>query len=678
MSSQIKGGGKALLTRDCRQSMISLLMRLADDDDDDDEDANHDDDERDPCDNFSKHEQQRQEKKFVKQLVQQYERSRLAKKYNNHGKNSDGNTENGDVETGAKTQTPSKAAAATGNVRLELAEAIFKKDTKKNKPDKDKKHKAPKKSSSSKFPFQTGAKKVLVLPRSTTIAHLCQQAKSKLRIKSTPKRAFVVQPHSAILFDLEHDLSGIEDGTTVFVSSAAAEVKEKGKAEKHAAEDNTPTLSAPLKDPLEQVKRAYATQERRQQWRQRKSTSSSAAATAASAVRIDFDKAAEMAETRATLPAWTCKNDILVASQVHPVIVLSGATGSGKSTQVPQFLWEEMRQQQASTNNAHNTSTQQPRYIVVTQPRRVAAISLAQRVAEETGSPPPGKPGSLVGYIVRLDRKVADETCRIIYCTVGVLLRMLVCPQQEVVGSDDGSNLSPPALSLDTISHLVLDEVHERDVNTDFSLTLLRGLLASKQYPQLRLILMSATASSDFFVRYFASVTDAPPQSLEIPGRTFPVQVNWISDCQQFAGATLSAGHGIPNNARGPPSREGSTGSQIRPSLSPRAYQKIDNAIIRALIGKIVEKQQLDGELKVSSKSTKFRKTGAILVFLPGKAEIEALARCLYENKHLTGDRNLCNVLKLYSSMPRHEQQAVFQPASVGTVKIVLATNVAE
>jgi HrpA-like RNA helicase len=259
-----------------------------------------------------------------------------------------------------------------------------------------------------------------------------------------------------------------------------------------------------------------------------------------------------------------------------------------------------------------------------------------------------------------------------------------VCPQTDIHDHDSSSNsLLPPLLSLDTISHLILDEVHERDVNTDFTLTLLRGLLVSKQCPHLRLILMSATASVDFFVNYFAS--DATrTTTLEIPGNTFAVQTNWLSDCERFSGMFLceGAGKGQAGNAV-PFIDDGVASVTDGPTLSPRAPQKIDNKLILAIIRKIIDQQQTNGDLEVpplsSSTEQKYRETGSILVFLPGKAEIEALAKCLYSDRSSTiGNRRLCRILKLYSSMPRHEQQNVFLPVLTGTVKIVLATNVAE
>jgi HrpA-like RNA helicase len=195
---------------------------------------------------------------------------------------------------------------------------------------------------------------------------------------------------------------------------------------------------------------------------------------------------------------------------------------------------------------------------------------------------------------------------------------------------------------------------------------------------------MSATASAEFFIRYFASVTQrsTPPISLEIPGRSYPVQIQWLCDCERFAGTKLQVMNHNASSLKASDTTQQES-NENRVDLSPRAMQKIDNHFIRTLIGKIVQQQQAEGQLSVPKSSnqsvSQHRDTGAILVFLPGKAEIEALARCLYDDKtSLVGDRSRCKILKLYSSIPRSEQQIVFQPAAVGTVKIVLSTNIAE
>lgn len=245
----------------------------------------------------------------------------------------------------------------------------------------------------------------------------------------------------------------------------------------------------------------------------------------------------------------------------------------------------------------------------------------------------------------------------------------------------------------------------------------------------LRLILMSATASSDLFVRYFTSTTNGGrsantvtntattaastgnnsnkdarknnttkhiPVVLEIPGRTFPVDVKWLSDCERITGTTMSCQNtndGNNNNSNnntsttsGVDDNNDVAGGNGRVLLSPRAVDKIDNNFIRSLIAKIVQQQlQERSASSVSTRTGKNRKqdnqkeTGAILVFLPGKGEIESLARCLYNDEATNvGDRSVCTILKLHSAVPKRDQDRVFKPALNGTIKIVLATNIAE
>jgi hypothetical protein len=442
MSSQIKGGGRAVLSDECQESIISLLMDL--------DEENQQGDTTQSASSLSsksKHRQQQEKRRFVKKLVERYERHRLTKQYNstNNTALADGNnratttSSNVAVNRASSQSTISNNTSAqqtqiaTGNVRLEISDAVFKsedvdadcdKTKKKDKKKSSSRHHQSKSSSSSKssLPFQCSTKKVMVLPRSTSIADLCQQAKAKLRIKSKAPltRAFIVQESatsssSCILFDLQTDLSGISDGTTVYVTSTTTEMSNQADDRDNANLKNEPqdeiAEDQPEVDPLEQVKKAYAAMDAPRH------TMKGQEATNGLPI-VDSAMIAKWAANRAKLPVSACKSEILDVVHSHPVVVLSGATGSGKSTQIPQFLLEQS-----------SLTAQQRPYIVVTQPRRVAAMSLAQRVAEEMGSPPPGAKGSSVGYIVRLDRRVAEGTCRIIYCTIGVLLRMLVCPK---------------------------------------------------------------------------------------------------------------------------------------------------------------------------------------------------------------------------------------------------------
>ncbi|KAA0156285.1 hypothetical protein FNF29_01078 [Cafeteria roenbergensis] len=154
-------------------------------------------------------------------------------------------------------------------------------------------------------------------------------------------------------------------------------------------------------------------------------------------------------------------------SVVGNVVVVSGETGTGKSTQVPQFILDDPGM--GPTAN-----------IVVTQPRRLAATSLAERVAFERGE----AVGRSVGYNVRLDSATSSAT-RLLFCTTGVILRRVT---------------SDP--SLRGVSHLIIDEAHERDVNSDFLLAILRDVLPLR--PDLRVVIMSATIHLQLFVDFFS------------------------------------------------------------------------------------------------------------------------------------------------------------------------------
>lgn len=184
----------------------------------------------------------------------------------------------------------------------------------------------------------------------------------------------------------------------------------------------------------------------------------------------ELSAAAKMVATRAHLPASRSREEVTSAVSSTQVVVLSGETGCGKSTQVPQFLLEHAIS--AGTGGACN--------IICTQPRRISAIGLAERVAAERLE----ICGDVVGYSVRLESKLSKRT-RLHFCTMGVLLRKM---------------LSDPLLR--GLTHVVLDEVHERSVESDLLLLLLRRLLLKRS--DIRLVLMSATADAGFFADYFS------------------------------------------------------------------------------------------------------------------------------------------------------------------------------
>lgn len=308
--------------------------------------------------------------------------------------------------------------------------------------------------------------------------------------------------------------------------------------------------------------------------------------------------------------------------------------------------------------------------ILVTQPRRVAATSLAMRVSNERFSPSPGRDGSVVGYNVRLSKAVSDTT-KITYCTVGVLLRMLVASYNDdddlmTDVNNDKADVNPNT-PLSDVSHIIIDEVHERDLNTDFALTLLKPLLSINK--NISIILMSATASAELFANYFRiSNLNIDPKVFQIPGRTFPVETKWLSDCEQLLSKGLvgwknDISHSDTTNRIGDDDK----------SLSLRATAKIDYHFIAQLI-KFLSKQQCESKDNVIN-STKTN--GAILIFLPGKGEIQSLKQVLLKDS-LLSDKKKCSILQLHSSLSPQEQWLAFQPVTNGIVKLVLATNVAE
>jgi pre-mRNA-splicing factor ATP-dependent RNA helicase DHX16 len=192
-------------------------------------------------------------------------------------------------------------------------------------------------------------------------------------------------------------------------------------------------------------------------------------------------KAKNMEETRKSLPIYKYKDEFLQAITDHQIIILVGATGSGKTTQLTQYLNE--------AGYAKNGLR-----IGCTQPRRVAAISVANRVAVEVGT----KIGRRVGYSVRFESSMSDDT-EIEYMTDGLALRQL---------------LTDPLLS--SYSVIILDEAHERTLATDILMSLLKEICLAR--PDFRLVIASATLAAQKFSEYFHQ-----SPILNVPGRAFPV-----------------------------------------------------------------------------------------------------------------------------------------------------------
>lgn len=341
---------------------------------------------------------------------------------------------------------------------------------------------------------------------------------------------------------------------------------------------------------------------------------------------------------RINLPMYHFKGEALDAISRHQVTIIRGQTGSGKSTQVPAFILE------------HELSQGRHCKIYCTEPRRISAISLAQRVSEEMGDHKGdlGTARSLVGYAIRLESQSVAST-RLIYATTGIVLRMLE--------NADG---------LGDITHLVIDEVHERSIDTDFLLIILRSLLLRK--PLLKVVLMSATVDAQRFSEYL----DGAPV-VDVPGRTFPVNALFLEDAIEVTGHTNEdasasavdeeAADQTAGDVKGASQDLTKYSKQTRSTLANYDEYRIDYSLILKLLHKVA----------YDTKYQPFSK--AVLVFLPGIAEIRQL------NDMLPGHPAFAKgwrIHPLHSSFASEDQQAAFEIPPNGVRKIVLATNIAE
>ena len=347
-----------------------------------------------------------------------------------------------------------------------------------------------------------------------------------------------------------------------------------------------------------------------------------------------------MVGARSRLPAFAARAEVCAAVRETQVTLVLGATGCGKSTQVPQLLMEEALRRG------------EPCRILASQPRRISAISIAERVASERG----GALGARVGYKVRFEDSVAPSTA-LVFCTVGILLRAMQ------------SNAS-----LDGATHVVVDEVHERDVHTDFLLMLLRRAL--RQRPRLKLVLMSATVDPSAFQAYFPSA-----RTVTIPGKTnYPIEELFLEDIlprlpmalqqpppqppQRGRAASAFGGAPLPGLPLSP--------GEVAAAL-PRVPSHLAPALARA---HAAPPDDVDLELVVATVQLIHATAdeGAVLVFVPGWFEIgETLKRL-----EASAAAPQLRVYPLHSRMPTAEQRAIFEPPPAGTRKVIVSTVLAE
>lgn len=296
----------------------------------------------------------------------------------------------------------------------------------------------------------------------------------------------------------------------------------------------------------------------------------------------------EIQNQRKLLPAYSVKDELMRIIAENQIVVVIGETGSGKTTQLTQFLCEE--------GYGKNLDKDGSKLLIgCTQPRRVAAMSVAKRVSEEMGC----KLGEEVGYSIRFEDKTDPRKTKIKYLTEGILLREM---------------LADP--NLENYSCIIMDEAHERTLNTDILLGLFRKLLRRRR--DMKLIVTSATMNADRFTRFFGNA----PQYF-IPGRTFPVDVFYSkSSCSDYVETT-----------------------------------------VKQVVTIHLANKKSDGD---------------ILVFMTGQEDIEATCDLIQEKLALLDNPPPLDIFPIYSTLPQDLQKRIFNKQNAERRKVVVATNIAE
>ncbi|ORM41329.1 Pre-mRNA-splicing factor ATP-dependent RNA helicase DEAH7 [Babesia sp. Xinjiang] len=290
----------------------------------------------------------------------------------------------------------------------------------------------------------------------------------------------------------------------------------------------------------------------------------------------------KLRKTREQLPVFKCRDELLSYIAEFQVMVVVGETGSGKTTQLAQFLYEAGYYKRG--------------VIGCTQPRRVAAVSVCQRVAAEMGS----RVGDVVGYSIRFEDLTSKNTA-VKFMTDGILLR---------------ETLMDP--ELDRYSCVIMDEAHERSLNTDVLFGILKSVVARRR--DLRVIVTSATMDADKFAKFFGNCP-----IYKIPGRTFPVRIEYM--------------------------------------------RSMGNDYVEAAVDKCVSLHISEGP-------------GDVLIFMTGQDDINATCELLdlklYKvmQSSSRGDLQPFCVLPIYSQLPSELQQRVFKKYRYR--KVIVSTNIAE
>ena len=354
------------------------------------------------------------------------------------------------------------------------------------------------------------------------------------------------------------------------------------------------------------------------------------------------------------LPVSARRDEIARAIRDHQVVIVSGETGSGKTTQLPKICMQLGRGVAGMIGH--------------TQPRRLAARSVADRIADELGQTVGRERGQVVGYQVRFTDEVGPTTL-VKLMTDGILL--------AEIQSD------PMLRRYDT---LIIDEAHERSLNIDFILGYLARLLPAR--PDLKVIITSATIDSDRFARHFGTWEGTPGSGrliepapvIEVSGRTYPVEIRY-----RPLGPTTPSSYTSEASAQQADETEIIETTDVTESgpmqlvledpddeLATLGYGMGEDIDVETAICHAVDELSAEGD-------------GDILVFLPGERDIRDTEAALLD--HLKGrgrragdDKGArpgdIEILPLYARLTAAEQHRVFEPHRLR--RVVLATNVAE
>ncbi|DAZ98685.1 TPA: hypothetical protein N0F65_008811 [Lagenidium giganteum] len=348
-----------------------------------------------------------------------------------------------------------------------------------------------------------------------------------------------------------------------------------------------------------------------------------------------------------TLPVFQHRHEILSNVQSNQLTVIQGETGCGKSTSVPQFLYDaSVTTSLASREDAAN--------VYVTQPRRIAAIELATTVAkmrEGNTLGESGVVGETVGYRIGNKQCISSKT-RITYVTTGYMVERLIH--------------DPEALS--TITHLVLDEVHERSMDVDFLLLLLH--LSLHRHANVRLVIMSATMDARVLFKYFSKslatklVTKKP---LFVGTKLFPVKdIHFEELGLHFPRLQSACAREIAKISSEFTSlvskRASATSEQATRAISLIHQQQL--AIVEAMLQTLMVEE--------------FEGSRCILVFLPGINSIHVHYERISQMIERTHVAHQLKLFVLHSSVELGDQREAFRVFPTKTVKIILSTNIAE